>query len=43
VTPACKLRKRSGANYMADRVIVIIDKPQKALPAAVWKKMEVAA
>lgn len=32
----CKVRQRTGANYLADRVIVITDKPQKPLPAAMW-------
>lgn len=33
----CKIRQRSGPNYMADHVIVITDKPQKPLPAAMWE------
>lgn len=32
----CKVRKGSGKNYMADRVVILTDKPQKPLPAAVW-------
>lgn len=32
----CKVRTIGGENYMADRVIVITDKPQKPLPAAAW-------
>ncbi len=35
--PVCKLRVASGENYKAERVIVITDKPQKPLPAAVWE------
>jgi hypothetical protein len=41
-TPVCKVRTISGENYMADRVIIITDKPQKALPAAVWVPVKVA-
>lgn len=33
----CQVRATSGGNYMADRVIVLTDKPQKPLPAAVWE------
>lgn len=40
-TPVAKIRKRSGANYMADRVIILTDKPQKALPAALWQAAQV--
>lgn len=32
----CKIRVASGATYMPNRIIVLTDKPQKALPAAVW-------
>lgn len=32
----CKIRVTSGATYMPHRVIVLTDKPQKALPAAGW-------
>lgn len=35
--PVCKLRITRGENYKAHRVIVITDKPQKPLPAAVWE------
>jgi hypothetical protein len=31
-----KVRTASGANYKADRVIVITDKPRKPFPAALW-------
>jgi hypothetical protein len=44
-TPACKLRLSSGGAYMAPRIIILTDKPQKPLPAAVWErvKLEVEA
>jgi len=32
----CQVRRTSGGTYSASRVIVITDKPQKPLPAAVW-------
>lgn len=32
----CKLRTTIGENYKAPRVIILTDKPQKALPASVW-------
>jgi len=34
----CEVRSTSGENYMARRVIILTDKPQKPLPAAVWEK-----
>lgn len=34
----CEVRSTSGENYMARRVIVLTDKPQKPFPAAVWEK-----
>lgn len=33
----CKVRTTNGKVYMADRVIVITDKPQKPFPAALWQ------
>ncbi len=39
--PFCKVRTTHGdgsGSYSADRVIILTDKPQKALPAAVWEK-----
>ena len=38
----CKIRitQGDGSDYGAKRVIVLTDKPQKPLPAAVWQKME---
>lgn len=41
--PPCQVRRTSGGNYSADRVIVLTDKPQKPLPAAVWQKPVLAA
>lgn len=38
----CQVRRTSGGNYSASRVIVLTDKPQKALPAAVWQAAPVA-
>jgi len=38
-TPACKLRLTSGGSYMAPRIIILTDKPQKPLPAAVWQEI----
>lgn len=35
--PVCQVRRTSGGNYQASRVIVITDKPQKPFPAAVWE------
>lgn len=32
----CQVRRTSGGNYQASRVIILADKPQKPLPAAVW-------
>lgn len=34
--PLFEIRRTSGGNYQASRVIVLLDKPQKPLPAAVW-------
>jgi len=34
--PLFEVRRTSGGNYQASRVIVLLDKPQKPLPAAVW-------
>lgn len=39
----CMVRQNSNGNYSAHRVIVLTDKPQKPLPAAVWQKPTVAA
>lgn len=36
----CQVRKTSGENYQADRVIVLTDKLQKVFPTAVWEKCE---
>lgn len=41
--PVCKIRTTSGENYKADRVIIITDKPQKPLPAAVWTQPQPTA
>lgn len=38
----CMVRRTSGGNYLASRVIVITDKPQKKLPAQVWEAPAVA-
>lgn len=39
----CQVRRTSGGNYLASRVIVLTDKPQKPLPASVWTALEVLA
>lgn len=38
----CKIRvsQSNGSDYGAKRVIILTDKPQKPLPAAVWAKLE---
>lgn len=38
-----KVRVASGENYKAERVIILTDKPQKPLPAAVWVAVPVPA
>lgn len=35
--PVCMVRRTSGGNYQASRVIVLTDKPQKPLPSALWE------
>lgn len=44
-SPACKIRITSGTDQWpyTKSVIVITDKPQKPLPAAVWEKQKVTA
>jgi hypothetical protein len=37
---ACKVRSTRGEAYMAWRVIVLTDAPQKPLPAAVWEPLK---
>jgi hypothetical protein len=39
----CKVRVTSGESYKAERVIILTDKPQKPLPAAVWAAIEAEA
>jgi hypothetical protein len=39
--PVCKIRVTSGECYMPKRVIILTDKPQKALPASVWALLPV--
>ena len=39
----CKVRTFDGKSYAARRVIVLTDKPQKPLPAAVWTAYEAPA
>lgn len=41
--PVCQVRRTNGGNYQADRVIILTDKPQKPLPAAVWQTPILAA
>lgn len=33
----CKVRRTNGESYMADRIIILTDKPQKPFPASVWE------
>lgn len=39
--PVCMVRRTSGGSYQASRVIILTDKPQKPLPAAVWELRKV--
>lgn len=38
--PVCQVRRTWGATYSASRVIILTDKPQKALPAGMWKTLK---
>lgn len=40
VKPMFKIRVTSGENYKAKRVIVLTNKPQKAIPAEFWTQVE---
>lgn len=41
--PVCQVRRTSGGNYSASRIVVLTDKPQKPLPVAAWEAIETSA